>query len=189
MKQLNIEFEIRPIKEREEKHSEFWNIFNKQADTEILADGEVIGTLSLINPEILLNFNISGLGSYAEGRDKFVVYFNFWLDELVKKANSDREYKPLSKYPDVTIDLSIIISEDIEWKAVEKTILSVNKSLREIELFDVYRGKSVPKGQKSFAMHLRFRDDKKTLEMDEVEKYRENIMNKLNKKFKAEIRK
>ncbi|MBU0731638.1 phenylalanine--tRNA ligase subunit beta [Patescibacteria group bacterium] len=189
LKQLNVDFEIRPIKERAEKYSKFWNIFNNQADTEIRAGDQVIGTLSLISPEILLNFNISGVGNYAEGKDKFVVYFNFWLDELVKEANNDKKYKPLPKYPDVSIDLSIIISEDIKWNEVEKEIKNVNISLREIELFDVYKGKSIPSGQKSFAMHLKFRDDSKTLEMDEVEKYRKEIMNKLNKQFKAEIRK
>ena len=49
-------------------------------------------------------------------------------------------------------------------------------------------GDRIAKGKKSFAMHIIFQDKLKTLEMKDIEKYRDNIMNKLNNKFKATIR-
>ncbi|MBU0670833.1 MAG: phenylalanine--tRNA ligase subunit beta [Patescibacteria group bacterium] len=189
LNKLNIKHEIKPITDREEKYAKFWKVFMKQADTQIIADNKVLGTLSLMNPEILMNFNISGAGGQAEGNEKSVVYFNFWIDELIKLANDDIKYRPLPKYPEVDIDLSIIVDRVVEWKDIQNAIQKTNKLLSSIELFDVYSGKSIVQNKKSFAMHLKFRAEDRTLEMEEVEKFREEIMNQLNKKFNAIIRK
>ncbi|MFH1537029.1 MAG: phenylalanine--tRNA ligase subunit beta, partial [Patescibacteria group bacterium] len=189
LEKLNIKYQFESISKREEQYAKFWKLFLKRADTKIVAGNKTIGTLSLLNPEILLNFNISALGSGAEKNEKFVVYFNFWKEELMKMANTDIKYKPLPKYPVVSIDLAVVLDLDIEWIKVQQEIRKANKLIKEIELFDVYTGKSVPEDKKSFAMHLKFQSDEKTLEMEEVEKFREDIMNKLNKKFNAIIRK
>ena len=189
LKKLNIDYQFEPLSKREERYAKFWKLFLKRADTKIVAGDKTIGTLSLLNPEILLNFNISALGGTAEKNEKFVVYFNFWKEELMKLANTDIKYQPLAKYPVVSIDLAVVLDLDIEWYKVQKEIKKANKLVKEVELFDVYIGKSIPEDKKSLAMHLKFQSDEKTLEMEEVEKFREDIMKKLNNKFKAIIRK
>ena len=179
LKNLNIDFEIKPITKREERKNYYWQMFEAKADAEILVNNKIIGTLSLVNKKVLNNFGID---------KNQVAFFNFDLKKLSELANTNTKYKALSKYPEVDIDLAIIVDKKYDWEYIKTEIKKSNKLIKSIELFDIYEGNKIEQGKRSLAMHLLFQDKNKTLEMKEVEKFRDDIMKKLNNKFKAIIR-
>ncbi len=130
--------------------------------------------------ELLNKLNISKDLGEVELVKENITFVSLDLEEIAKLANTNLKYKKLPKYPPVTIDLSIKIDPKHAWSDIKKEILRTNKLITKIELFDIYKD--------SKAMHLVFQSLDKTLEMKEVEKFREEIMNKLNKKFNATIR-
>ena len=174
----NIEYLFKKVDIVQET-SPYANIFNNDVYSRVYCQGQDIGNLNLINQELLDNYGIKGQ----------VGYFSIYLEEVSKYANTNLEYQALPKYPPVTIDLAVTLPEKYSWKEVRHEIMITNSLIKEVELFDLYTGEKVGKGNKSFAMHLVFQPNKKTLEMKEVEQMREEIVKQLNKKFKAEIRK
>ena len=134
--------------------------------------------IKFIDQKILDNYGIK----------KKVVYLETDLLELTKFANADKKYEPLPKYPAVDIDLSIIVAKKYSWLEIEKEIKLANNFISKIELFDIYMGEKIGADNRSLAMHLSFLNPEKTLTMKEVENFREEIMKKLNHKFKAVIR-
>ena len=73
-------------------------------------------------------------------------------------------YTPLPKYPSVTRDLSVICNEEITVAQAEDVIeKAAGKLLRNIRLFDIYRGVGIPEGKKSMAFSLELRADDRTL--------------------------
>jgi phenylalanyl-tRNA synthetase beta chain len=96
---------------------------------------------------------------------------------------------PLSSFPAVKEDLAVLVDESITAEQVEQAIRQAGGSLlREVTLFDVYRGKQVPAGKKSLAYALTFQADDKTLKDADVEKVRRRIVARLGQTVGAELR-
>ncbi|MCT8340934.1 phenylalanine--tRNA ligase subunit beta [Flavobacteriaceae bacterium TK19130] len=94
------------------------------------------------------------------------------------------QLQPIPKYPEVTRDLAILIDEDVRFGDLQKTAEQTEKKLlRQVQLFDVYTGKGLPTGKKSYALRFTLRDDKKTLTDKQIDK----IMNKLQQRFEKEF--
>ena len=84
----------------------------------------------------------------------------------------------------------MIINKNVLWEEVRQTVLSVEKDLiKKIEIFDVYEGKNIPQGQKSIAFRLTYRSDDKTLTMEEVNIIQTKVLEVLETKLNAKIRK
>ena len=104
-------------------------------------------------------------------------------------TKSDVVYKPLPKYPAVTRDISLIVSEDVTVGAIEDVIFeNGEKILEDVALFDVYRGRQVGEGKKSAAFALTYRDAEKTLTDEEVEKVHSKVVFSLEDTYKASLR-
>ncbi|GAN31675.1 MAG: phenylalanine--tRNA ligase subunit beta [Candidatus Brocadia sp. AMX2] len=112
------------------------------------------------------------------------------MDLLVEKTNFTKKYRPLSQYPPVFRDLAIIVNETHTWDYIEKCIRNTPVNcLREINFFDVYRGKQVPAGKKSVAFNLCFQDHDRTLTSEEVDNAQQIILASLHKTLGADLRK
>jgi len=98
-------------------------------------------------------------------------------------------YTPLPKYPAVTRDISFVCSEAITVAEAENVIrTSAGKLLRNIKLFDIYRGTGIAEGKKSMAFTMELRADDRTLTDSDFETVMINVMNALTEKLDASQR-
>lgn len=141
--------------------------------------GEQIGYIGELHPQVAKNY---GIGTR--------VYIAV-LDEasLIKAANLVTVYQPLPKFPAVVRDISMLVSEKIYVRDIEKVIEANGAPLIEdIELFDVYQGGQIEKGSKSVSFSITFRDGSKTLVDDEVNAVMSKILAALERQFGAVLR-
>ncbi|HHT9114132.1 MAG TPA: phenylalanine--tRNA ligase subunit beta [Candidatus Wunengus sp. YC65] len=105
------------------------------------------------------------------------------MDLLVEKANFVKKYKAMSQYPPVFRDLSIIVNEEYTWADIERCITSTrtiySDYLKEINFFDIYRGKQIPAGKKSIAFNLCFQANDRTLKSEEADTFQQAILDNL----------
>ena len=95
-----------------------------------------------------------------------------------------------NRMPVALRDLSITIDEAITWQAVVATVRNAGGTyLREVSLFDLYRGKPLPEGKKNFAFRLGYQAPDKTLVAEEVEALQQKIIAALAAQLRAELRK
>ncbi len=144
----------------------------------ILVDGEFIGVIGEIHPKVQANYGI-GTRIYA---------FSLNTDMLFEKAQLDKHYTPLPKFPAVTRDLAVICSKDIPVAVLEKAIKEgAGKYLESVKLFDIYEGKQIAAGLKSAAFSLTLRSSEGTL-TDEQASAAVNKAVKALEKVGAELR-
>ena len=110
---------------------------------------------------------------------------NFNWDNLLKVINQNTiKFKDISKYPEVKRDLSLLIDEDITFENLYKLAKqSENNYLKDINLFDVYRGDKLENGKKSYSISFTLQDNKQTLKDSQIDK----IMSKIQKRFESEL--
>ena len=102
---------------------------------------------------------------------------------------ADITFKDIPLYPSIRRDISMLIDEHTSFADIQATIARANpKLIRSIELHDVYKGKGIAKGKKSYLVSIVLRDDKKTLVDKVADKVSERIYQMLKKEFGAEIR-
>ncbi len=145
---------------------------------DVLIEGKEIGFFGQLHPKIAAQLDLSNE----------VYLFDFKLNNLNKKEVL--KYQPISKFPSIKRDISIIIDEKL---ALADVILSIErdatKALSNLELFDVYQGEGIEKGKKSLALGLTFQVTSSTLRDEEVETIMGNIIDGLYNKFGAKLRK
>ncbi len=118
------------------------------------------------------------------------VYLGFieW-DELRKLRKEPMAYAQVSKFPEVTRDLSLLLDDRIKFTALEASALQSGGSLlKSVILFDVYEGNKLPKGKKSYAIRYTLSDSSKTLDDKIIEKTMAKILNSYEKNYGAELR-
>lgn len=145
----------------------------------IVIDGKDVGVFGQIHPLVAKNYGIDGEIYCAE--------LNF--TELLTVLAPEKTYHPLPKFPAVSRDLAIVCDEDLTVRQVEKVIsTAAGKLLRNIELFDIYRGVGVPQGKKSMAFSLELRADDRTLTDQDSEAAVTRILDALKKELGAVLR-
>lgn len=118
-----------------------------------------------------------------------VYLFELDFTELYPLIERDITFKPLPRYPFIKRDISIVVSEGITFAQIKKEILKVNPVLlKQVELFDVFRGRQIKKGYKSIAFSMVFQAEERTLTDMEVDKIVESVKMKLYQLFHAELR-
>lgn len=118
-----------------------------------------------------------------------LVYFEMNLEKLMQVAGGEKKYVPVSAYPEVARDLSVIIPEDKNWEEIEEVVKkSAGNILNSVELFDLYRGKGVESGRKSVAFHLVFSSNERTLTSEEVDGAMGAVVKNLESKLDAKLR-
>ena len=138
----------------------------------VVFEGEPIGVLGEVHPEVAENY----------GFDDRVYVAELKLRPLYSYKKTPVIYKPLPKFPAVTRDLALLCADEIPIGELEKTITRAAGSLCEqIALFDVYKGKQIPDGQKSVAFSLVLRNKEKTLTDEEVEAAMQKVFSALSK--------
>ncbi len=117
----------------------------------------------------------------------FLAEFN--LDTLLARRNPAKSFKALPQFPSSRRDVAMIVPETVThetvWQAVKQAKAA---NLESVELFDVFRGKNVPEGQKSVAYAFTYRAPDKTLTDTDVNSAHEKVLETLKAQLKAELR-
>jgi phenylalanyl-tRNA synthetase beta chain len=107
--------------------------------------------------------------------------------ELKATAGEEKQFRELPKFPAIVRDVALIVEEPVTHAQVLDAI-ERNKNLDRVELFDIFRGGSIPTGKKSLAYSLTFRAADRTLTDAEVNEAHERIKRQLQEKLHCEIR-
>jgi phenylalanyl-tRNA synthetase beta chain len=93
-------------------------------------------------------------------------------------------FKDIPKYPEVRRDFAMLIDDHITFEQIDTKAKQTEKELlKEVDLFDVYQGKNLPKGKKSYAVSFTIQDENKTLTDKQIDK----IMSKLQANFEEQL--
>ncbi len=113
----------------------------------------------------------------------------FNLDLLLARRNAGKAFKPLPQFPSSRRDIAMLVAEATTHEAVLQTVKQAKlANLESVELFDVFRGKNVPAGQKSLAYAFTYRAADKTLTDAEVNATHEKLLAAFKVQLKAELR-
>ena len=137
-------------------------------------------SVGVLSPEVLKKWDI----------DAEVLYADIRWDEMLKWIGEQSpEFREIPRYPEMRRDLSLLIDEQIRYEDIEKLARKQDqKILQEVGLFDVYTGKNLPSGKKSYALYFTFRDANKTLKDKQVDKVMDRIISEVKREFSAELR-
>ena len=119
------------------------------------------------------------------------VYFaDIHWSALMKAIRKNKvEYYEISKYPAVSRDLALLVDKTVEFAQIEQVARqSEKKLLKKVELFDVYEGKNLPAGKKSYAVNFILQDEEKTLNDKQIEAIMNKLIANLKSKLNAELR-
>ena len=142
-------------------------------------EGVQIGVMGQVHPLVARNFGLGGEIYCAE--------LNF--SEILNHLLPAPTYVPLPKYPAVSRDLAIVCDEAVTVAQAEKVISeAAGKLLRDVQLFDIYRGVGVPTGKKSMAFSLELRADDRTLTDADSEGVTRKVLTALEEKLGAALR-
>jgi len=145
----------------------------------VTVDGIDVGYIGQIHPLVAKNYGMECEVYCAE--------INF--TQLFDLQLADPTYVPLPKYPSVSRDLSLICDEAITVAQIEDVITAAaGKLLRNIRLFDIYRGTGVAEGKKSMAFSLELRADDRTLTDTDSEQVVSKVLSALSEKLGAVLR-
>ena len=112
-----------------------------------------------------------------------------WSAVTKAVRKSEVLYKEISKYPPVSRDLALLLDNNVEFEAIERIAYqSEKKYLKSVELFDVYEGKNLPAGKKSYAVNFILQDEEKTLNDKQIDAIMNKLINNLKKQLHAELR-
>ena len=140
----------------------------RQAD--IVYDGEVIGYLGEVHPDVL--------DIYSIGEKAYIAVID--MPHIVEKATFDRKYEGIAKFPADTRDISMVMDKSVlvrtEKKIKEKR---GGKLVESYKLFDIYEGSQIKSGFKSVAYSISFRAKDRTLEDKDINPIMENILKDL----------
>ena len=111
------------------------------------------------------------------------------LDLLLARRNTDKSFKPLPAFPTVRRDVAMIVSEATTHEGVLSVVRQTKPpNLESVELFDVFRGKNIPPGQKSMAYAFTYRSPERTLTDNEVNATHEKLIAQFKQALQAVIR-
>jgi phenylalanyl-tRNA synthetase beta chain len=145
----------------------------------VLADGKELGVFGQIHPLVAQNYGVDTEFYCAE----------LSFEALFEAQGPGAEYVPLPKFPAVTRDIAVVCDESITVGALEGCIRKSAKGLlKEVALFDIYRGAGVAPGKKSVAFNLVLRADDRSLTAQEADDEVAIVLKALEADFGASLR-
>ena len=155
------------------------NVFGKALVLKTRA-GKVLCEMGTVCHKILKKMDIS--------QDVFFADLNW--DNLMRAIKKNETlYHDISKFPSVSRDLALLIDKSVQFEQIEQIARQTEKKLlKSVELFDVYEGKNLPDGKKSYAVNFILQDESKTLTDKQIDAIMTKLINNLKQKLGAELR-
>ena len=118
-----------------------------------------------------------------------VFYADYNWDAIIKLVSVKIKYGEVSKFPEVRRDLALLVDSSTSFENIYTIARQTEKSLlKDISLFDVYEGKNLPEGKKSYAVSFILRDNNKTLKDEQIDKIMGKIQANLETQAGAQLR-
>jgi phenylalanyl-tRNA synthetase beta chain len=157
------------------------NVQTKPISTDVFAEGiafangnNVLVEFGTVKKSILKHFDIK----------QEVLYADFDWNTVLKSISNKIKFVEIPKYPEVRRDLALLLDETVAFEDIYSIARQTEKTLlKDITLFDVYVGKNLPEGKKSYAVSFTIQDESKTLTDTQIEK----IMSKLQNNFQTQL--
>ena len=144
---------------------------------ELLRDGEHVGWLGALHPQVQKNLELNGT----------ILMFELFLNSIV--SGYVPNFKEISKFPEVRRDLAIIIGSDVAFADVERVAKKhAGERLTALRAFDVYEGESLGEGNRSLALSLFWQHSERTLNEDEVHTLFNGVIDALKEELGATLR-
>ena len=143
-------------------------------------NGKVYLELGLVKKAILAAFDIEQEVYYADLN---------WTLLTSKVRGAKVSFKEISKFPAVSRDLALLVDKQVTFAEIEKVCFAADKKLlKKVELFDVYEGKNLEAGKKSYAINLTLQDEDKTMNDKQTDNIMQKIVQNLEKQLGAKLR-
>lgn len=143
-------------------------------------NGKVYLELGLVKKAILAAFDIEQEVYYADLN---------WTLLTSKVRGAKVSFKEISKFPAVSRDLALLVDKQVSLAEIEKVCFAADKKLlKKVELFDVYEGKNLEAGKKSYAINLTLQDEDKTMNDKQTDNIMQKIVQSLEKQLGAKLR-
>ena len=156
------------------------DIFSEGVVYKLPGQGTQLAVMGTVNPQLARKFGVKQPVFMAE--ISWPVLF-----ALIKRNKV--AFKELPKYPEVKRDLAVLLDEGISYADLRMTAIKQSKKLlRNVSLFDVYRGDKIPFGKKQYALSFTFQDLEKTLTDQDIERVMEGILKAYQNNFGAILR-
>ena len=142
--------------------------------------GKRLATFGVVTKKMLKAFDV----------DNEVYYADLNWKELMKAIRSVKvSYKEISKFPAVKRDLALLLDKKVQFAEIEKIAYETEKKLlKEVSLFDVYEGKNLEAGKKSYAVSFLLQDESQTLNDKMIDKIMSKLVKNLEDKLGAKLR-
>jgi phenylalanyl-tRNA synthetase beta chain len=152
----------------------------KQVDggLDIYFDDTWVGWIGLLSEDRKLAWKIKDPCAVLE----------FNLGAVLKSPFYPLKYAPIPEFPPALRDIAFVVDEQVKYEAVEKVLRGADPEITKLELFDIYRGKSIGNDKKSLAFHLTLQSRQKTFSDQEIDAVMNKIKYALGEKLRAEIR-
>ena len=112
-----------------------------------------------------------------------------WTALMKKVRNASVSFREISKFPAVSRDLALLVDKSVEFAAIERVAYACEKKLlRSVVLFDVYEGKNLEAGKKSYAVNFILQDETKTMSDKQTDAIMQKIIAQLEKQIGAKLR-
>lgn len=135
---------------------------------------EILVEFGVVKKSILKHFDIK----------QEVLFADFNWDILLRQLSTKIKFTEIPKYPEVRRDLSLLLDSAVSFESIDAIARKTEKLLlKEVQLFDVYQGKNLPEGKKSYAVSFTIQDATKTLTDVQIDK----IMSKLQHNLESEL--
>jgi phenylalanyl-tRNA synthetase beta chain len=154
---------------------------SQPSTSDVFAEGIAL----FLGPEKIVDFG-TVKKSIAKAFDikQEVFYADFNWNAILKLVGGKIKFAEIPKYPEVRRDLALLVDQSVQFESIYKIARQTEKSLlKKIDLFDVYEGKNLPEGKKSYAIGFTIQDPTKTLTDVQIDK----IMLKLQHNFETEL--
>ncbi len=142
--------------------------------------GKVLGFMAIVSPKLLKQFDI----------DDAVFFADLDWKQLLRQ---NKQYKPvindLPKFPEVKRDFALLVDKQVEFADLARAAFETErKLLKHVYLFDVYEGKNLEAGKKSYALSFILQDPENTLKDKQIENIMQRLQKTFEDKFGAKLR-
>lgn len=143
----------------------------------IMLGRDALGVVGQLHPQVVQAFELNDP----------VFVFEMDIAALLLRARTIAGFRPLSRFPFSERDIAIVVDQEVAYANAER-IVRESRLVLDVSLFDVYSGEQVPRGKKSYAMHIVYQANDHTLTDAEVNEAQDRILARLGSKLGAVLR-
>jgi len=143
----------------------------------IIVEDDKVGIVGDVHPRVAQTFELSNT----------ICLIEIDLEKLLAKITGIKEYQPIPRFPSVTRDIALVVDEQVSYRRAEEIIQSF-PLVTQITLFDLYRGKQIAEGKKSFAIRIVYQSPSYTLTDEEVDQTQGQMLARLHQELGANLR-